>query len=153
MNKTTKIPEGVSHYSLTYKGVLCFAVNWNADPYIFYFKIGDIIYSYKQPRYIESSADTDHIRIAIDMFLEYLSEKEENPDPLTEVELQQMHGQPAWCKETKCWGLICVEDGGQWANIPFFHFYDPNYRVSATFTYNIKERGLTLYRQPMKDRK
>lgn len=69
--------------------------------------------------------------------------------PYTEDELLTMHAQPAWCKETNCWGLVCVESGGRWKDVPFFVFLDTEYATSAKFTYNVKERNLTLYRQPV----
>lgn len=72
---------------------------------------------------------------------------------LTLAELQEMHAMPAWCVEEQCYGLICVEDGGQWKDIPFFHYIDPGHnghRTDCTFSLNIIDRGLTLYRRKPK---
>lgn len=211
-------PENVSKYDIDFRGVHCSGVMWGLEPYVFLFERNGFKYEYEQPRYIGSSADTDHIRIVIGLFLEQLADnalasedsrreadkrgapvkiprmtanitpeelqnaiqdfedeayhhtthpgiresskaialrcmidraETESLLPYTEAELLKMHAQPAWCKETKCWGIVCVENDGKWANIPFFVFLDAEYFTSTKSVYNIKERGLTLYRQPL----
>lgn len=64
-------------YDLEYKGVTCIAVDWEADPPRFVFKYKGFTIGYVQKRYISQSADTDHIRCAINQFLENYGEKYE----------------------------------------------------------------------------
>ena len=76
-------------------------------------------------------------------------ENQMNLIPLTQAEILEMHAQPAWCKETQCYGIICVEDGGQWKDIPFFFYIDPGHlghRTHCQFSLNVNNHGLTLYR-------
>ena len=64
-------------------------------------------------------------------------------DPLTLEELQKMDGQAVWCEDEHCAGIISVDIGGKWAGVPFLIF-----RVQGVnCTYNIKERGLSIYRR------
>lgn len=62
----------VTPYNFNYHGVHCSGVQWGATPKRFFFNIGDKNYEFIQPHYIEASADTDHIRICIDLFLDSL---------------------------------------------------------------------------------
>lgn len=62
----------VTPYDFDYHGVHCSGVQWGATPKRFFFSIGSKDYEFIQPYYIEASADTDHIRICIDLFLESL---------------------------------------------------------------------------------
>ncbi len=57
-------------YNLEYKGVTCTAVDWESNPYKFVFQYKGFSYVFEQKRYISQSADTDHIRCAIEQFLE-----------------------------------------------------------------------------------
>ena len=65
----------MTKYDLEYKGVTCTAVEWEADPPQFVFKYKGFTIGYVQKRYISQSADTDHIRCAIEQFLEDYEEK------------------------------------------------------------------------------
>ena len=62
-------------YDLEYKGVRCYGVQWEADPPLFAFTYEGSDHIFEQTRYISQTADTDHIRCAIDQFLEVM-EKE-----------------------------------------------------------------------------
>lgn len=37
-------------------------------------------------------------------------------DPLVLDELRQMRGEPVWCKELECYGIVKMEKVGRWAN-------------------------------------
>ena len=39
--------------------------------------------------------------------------------PLSTDELKTMHGQPVWCETLKCYGIVTVEQAGQWVGVPF----------------------------------
>lgn len=67
-------------------------------------------------------------------------------EPLTLEELREMNGEPAWWDdgEGSCWGIISVATNGRWAGIPFFR----GRWKQANFEYDIKSRGMTLYRRP-----
>lgn len=66
---------------------------------------------------------------------------------LTKRELQDMDGQPAWCKEDEAWGIVEVESSGPWALIPFFC----EHKEGVSFTLDIEKRHLTIYRRPPKE--
>lgn len=63
-------------------------------------------------------------------------------EPLTLAELRGMDGEPAWCEDFGCWGIVRVDPNGNWKNKPFLlgHLY------GAKFEYDIDRRGLKLYR-------
>ena len=64
--------------------------------------------------------------------------------PLSTDELKTMHGQPVWCETLKCYGIVTVEQAGQWVGVPFIlGVIDGS---TATFEYNIKQRRLKCYR-------
>lgn len=67
-------------------------------------------------------------------------------EPLTIEQLREMDGEPAWWDdgEGSCWGIISVATNGRWAGIPFFR----GRWKQANFEYDIKSRGMTLYRRP-----
>lgn len=67
-------------------------------------------------------------------------------DPLALDELRQMRGEPVWCKELECYGIVKMEKVGRWANELFLVGTWHNYDVAVNFEYDIKSRGLTLYR-------
>lgn len=54
-------------YNLTYRGVKCVEVDWGRE--LFTFIVNNKTIKYKQQHYIESSADTDHIRSVIDEYI------------------------------------------------------------------------------------
>ena len=60
----------MTRYDLEYKGVTCIGVEWNAEPPLFSFIYKGRHHIFEQKRYISQSADTDHIRCAINQFLE-----------------------------------------------------------------------------------
>ena len=62
--------ERFTPYDLEYKGVVCLGVDWEKYEFVFVFR--KKIFYYTQKGYISCSADTDHIRCAIEEFKEYL---------------------------------------------------------------------------------
>lgn len=54
----------MSEYDLEHKGIRCTGVDWEKN--IFYFTVNGLAFEFCQQEYIESSADTDHIRAIID---------------------------------------------------------------------------------------
>lgn len=75
-------------------------------------------------------------------------------DPLTLDELREMPGEPVWCEEYQCWGIVKCEGIGRWAGKPFLvgASYDTVYKVAVNFEYDIKKRNLTLYRYKPEDK-
>lgn len=67
--------------------------------------------------------------------------KEEN-FPLTLEELREMDGEPVWCKECKCYGIVSVDVAGIWEGTPFFL----SSKSGTVLNYNVADRKLTLYR-------
>ena len=62
--------------------------------------------------------------------------------PLSLNELREMDGQGVWCETLQCDGIVSVDADGIWADVPFLIF-----RIqSVNFTYNIEDKGLTVYR-------
>jgi hypothetical protein len=57
-------------YNLKYKEVHCLSVDWDKKEFDFLYK--KHLFKYKQECEINASADTDHIRMAIDMFLKHV---------------------------------------------------------------------------------
>lgn len=68
-------------------------------------------------------------------------------DPLTLDELRKMGGEPVWCLEMRCWGIIKLETIGQWAGIPFLIGALHDRGVAVDFEYDVVKRELTLYRR------
>lgn len=66
-------PAKSTPYDLEYRGVHCVEVNW--EKMLFTLVVNGEKVVYKQPHYIESSADTDHIRMVIDLYLDELVQK------------------------------------------------------------------------------
>lgn len=60
----------MTNYELEYRGVVCIAAYWETTPYKFAFFYNERIYMFEQKRDIRQCADTDHIRCAIEQFLE-----------------------------------------------------------------------------------
>lgn len=60
----------MTNYELEYRGVVCIAADWESTPYKFVFLYKGNTYIFEQKREIRQSADTDHIRYAIEQFLE-----------------------------------------------------------------------------------
>ena len=65
-------------------------------------------------------------------------------EALTLEQLREMDGEPVWVEDVKHWALIDIENGGQWAGIPFAVWAENG----AKFTYNIEGRNLHCYRRP-----
>jgi hypothetical protein len=63
----------ITEYSLTFKEVTCIGVDWEKK--IFIFLINGIEYIHEQKEDFSCSADTDHIRCAIDEFIEKKKEE------------------------------------------------------------------------------
>lgn len=78
-------------------------------------------------------------------------EEEEAPTnvPLTLDELREMDGEPVWCAEMECWGIVKVETVGHWANKPFLvgAWHTPTRGSAVNFECDVQMRGLTLYRR------
>lgn len=98
---------------------------------------------------IVPNRDPDKFVAAIDRALISLrlERQKYTPKPLTIKELQQMHGQPVWMEEEKVWGIINVDEYGQWKGIPHITFYFKSVRCD----WNIVKRKLTCYRHKPKE--
>lgn len=94
-------------------------------------------------------SDIDEFREAVGAGKAALCEKaeRENPKPLTLEELRQMDGEPVWINDEKCWGIINIDEYGQWAGVPFVTFYYKSVRCD----WHIEKRGLTCYRHKPKE--
>ena len=75
---------------------------------------------------------------------EIMALKEPPNDPLTMEELRGMSGEPVWCEEYECWGIVKCDTVGVWANKPFLVGV---WETRVNFEYDIEARGLTLYRR------
>lgn len=84
------------------------------------------------------------LRMAISAL--HAQQQAEKNNPLTMEELREMGGDPAWCKEYQCWGIVKYETIGHWANKPFFVGAWHDRGVAVDFEHDIEARGLTLYR-------
>lgn len=73
--------------------------------------------------------------------------------PLTLDELRTMAGEPVWCSEYQCYGIIEIETIGRWANIPFLFGVCHDRGVAEKFEKDIKKRRLTLFRSKPKSPK
>lgn len=69
-----------------------------------------------------------------------------NP-PLTLAELWEMEGEPVWCEDYQCWGIVKVESKGPWANQPFLCGVYHSDGLAISFEHDIEKRELTLYRR------
>lgn len=89
---------------------------------------------------------------ALDMAIAVLrqQEEQENQKLLTLDELQTMAGEPVWCSEYQCYGIIEIETVGCWANIPFLVGVWHDRGVVEKFEHNIIKRRLTLFRSKQK---
>lgn len=69
--------------------------------------------------------------------------------PLTLEQLREMPGEPVWCKELECWGIVKCEGHGHWAGTPFLvgAWYDSYNKMAVDFEHDIKRRKYTLYRR------
>ena len=103
--------------------------------------------------------NTDTLDEAFDMAISALRQQEhfrevtKKVEPLTLDELRQMVGEPVWCKELECYGIIKIETIGRFANSPFligvYHNFDLG--ASVNFEYDIKRHHFSLYRQKPED--
>lgn len=59
-----------------------------------------------------------------------------------------MAGEPVWCAEYQCYGIVKVERIGGWANKPFLvgTWHSHEHGTAVDFEYDIEKRNLTLYR-------
>lgn len=71
--------------------------------------------------------------------------------PLTIEELRGMAGEPVWCSEYQCYGIVKVETIGCWAKNPFLVGVWHDRGVAGNFEYDIKKRRLTLFRRKPKE--
>lgn len=69
-----------------------------------------------------------------------------NP-PLTLEELREMEGEPVWCEDYQCWGIVKFESKGHWANQPFLCGVYHSDGLATSFEHDIEKRELTLYRR------
>lgn len=113
-------------------------------------------YAEKPPCYLEEKdnpyplcvgrgfANCAHCCLWVD-FDEDQDESRVNP-PLTLDQLRGMSGEPVWCEEYECWGIVKCDTTGVWAKKPFM----VSVFGTCIFTnaeYDIKARALTLYRR------
>jgi hypothetical protein len=63
----------MTDYNLKYNEVNCIGVDWEKKEFSFIYK--KHLFVYKQESEIDCSADTDHIRIAINCFLQHINDK------------------------------------------------------------------------------
>ena len=92
---------------------------------------------------------------AIDMAISALRQQETVTnrnglnEPLTLNELREMVGEPVWCKEVECYGIIKIETIGRFANTPFLIgvYHDFDLGTAVNFECDIKRRHFSLYRQ------
>lgn len=75
--------------------------------------------------------------------------EQEAKEPLTIEELKQMNGEPVWLPEENAWGIINIDEDGQWAGKPFVTFY---YK-SVECNYDIQKRKTKCYRHKPKEEK
>ena len=75
-----------------------------------------------------------------------LAKAEKDDGPLSLAQLQTMAGQPVWCAETNCWGIIKLESIGPWAWQPFLIGATHYEGGAVDFELDITNRGYTLYR-------
>lgn len=73
--------------------------------------------------------------------------EQEAQKPLTIEELKQMNGEPVWLPEENVWGIINIDEDGQWAGKPFVTFY---YK-SVECNYDIQKRKMKCYRHKPKE--
>ncbi len=67
--------------------------------------------------------------------------------PLTRSQMNEMNGQPVWCKEMGLWAILYIEDGGDYAGVPFIAgVFGLERGVATQFDYNVQNRNLTLYK-------
>lgn len=93
--------------------------------------------------WVQKNGEGSQLHQAMRMALDALNEKDEAAEnkPLTIEELREMHEQPVWCESMGCWGIVTVEEYGQWAGIPFLLGHQ-----GCRFELNIESRGLVVYR-------
>lgn len=68
-------------------------------------------------------------------------------EPLSPEELREMAGEPAWCVEYQCWGIVQIDTIGRWANKLFFAGSFHLGGLTTNFERDIEQCGLTLYRR------
>lgn len=80
-------------------------------------------------------------------FEEEQDESRVNP-PLTLEQLRGTTGEPVWCEDLQCWGIVKCETIGNWANIPLLvgAWHHPQSGSAVNFQYDIGMQNLTLYR-------
>lgn len=66
-------------------------------------------------------------------------------EPLTLAELRKMDGEPVWCEDFGCWGIVSVASRGNWKNRPFLL----GLQHGVKFEYDIGRRKLKLYRHKL----
>lgn len=110
-------------------------------------KSNALLTQYAAQKFQESMTDFKEIQ-RLKTQLAALGNVEKN-DPLTLDELREMPGEPVWCAEMECWGIVKVETIGYWANKPFLvgAWHVPTCGSAENFEYDIEMRGLTLCRR------
>ena len=106
--------------------------------------------------YVEAGLDSKFVQVCIDatkrgVTIEQIMELGSSNDPLTLDELREMGGEPVWCLEMRCWGIIKLETIGQWAGMPFLIGTLHDRGVAVDFEYDVVKRELTLYRRRSKE--
>lgn len=92
-----------------------------------------------------SDADFEPFAEALNTAIEVLraQQEQERNKPLTINELRHMAGEPVYCLELQCWGIVKVETTGKWINKPFLVGV---FGGVLNFEHEIKKRRYTLYR-------
>lgn len=101
--------------------------------------------------YVEAGLDSKFVQVCINatkrgVTIEQIMKLGSSNDPLTLEELQGMGGEPVWCLEMRCWGIIKLETMGKWAGMPFLIGTLHDRGVAVDFEYDVVKRELTLYR-------
>lgn len=60
-------------------------------------------------------------------------------------DLRKMDGEPVWCEDLECWGIVKVDPDGHWKNKPFLM----GHSNGVKFDYDIGRRKLKLYRRKL----
>lgn len=99
--------------------------------------------------YVEAGLDSKFVQACIDatkrgVTIEQIVELGLPNDPLALEEMREMGGEPVWCEEHECWGIVACDTVGVWANRPFLVGVR---ETSVNFEYDIEARSLTLYRR------
>lgn len=67
--------------------------------------------------------------------------------PLTLEELRRMDGKPVYWKDDGSYGIVCIDNTGEWVGVPFLK----GRKNGENFEFHIKSRAMELYKiEPIK---